>query len=273
MVEPASKRRINSIAVGFDLLNALVASRAPLTLTEISRTVGMPTSQAQLYMNSFVAEGLVQQDPVSLRYRLGRFALQLGMSAIGQVEPTDLARQALIRLTEATGKNGHLSIWGDSGPIVISKSDHTRYTPLSIRIGHVLPILHSATGRVFAAHLPHRRTEAILRRECRLQPDTPYARRSAQDALWKEVRAAGYAFTQSHHNAGFAALAAPVLDYTGAPVCVVAIVGPEAGFTGANRAKLADQIAEAAASVSARLGHEATAKERVSAVCPTHPGR
>ena len=252
------KRRINTIAVGFALLDVLSRSREPRSLTELSRQSGLSTSQAQLYLNSFVATGLVEQDEGSLRYRLGRYARQLGMTALNAIEPTEIAYQKLIDLTRKTGKNGHISIWGQAGPIVVRKVDQHRYTPLSIRIGHVLPVFNSATGRVFWAHLHRSITEKLVNAEQKQGANNLQMSDRELQALRAEIRDKGLAFTASLHNFGFGAMAGPVFDRAGAPVCVIALMGPEADFTNDSRAELERVLLDTTNEVSQHLGWDPT---------------
>lgn len=254
MATANGKRRINSISVGFRLIDILAASAQPRTLTEVSRLAGMPTSQAQLYMNSFVAEGLVEQDRATLKYKLGPFSLQLGMSALNSLEPTELAHKKLLELTDATQKSGHVSIWGKDGPIVISKVDQLRSTPLTIRIGHVLPVLNSATGRVFWANLHRDMTQSIVRQELRRQSTAGALAGVDLDAIKADILQRRVAFTSDLHNVGFAALAAPVFDHTGAPVCSITIMGPRRDFEGPQREQMSDGLVASADLVSQHLG-------------------
>jgi len=63
--------------------------------------------------------------------------------------------QAPIRevMTE-TGETVFLSVWGNRGPCIVSKVDGPRRSPMALRIGYVLPLLDSATGRTFLAFMP-----------------------------------------------------------------------------------------------------------------------
>lgn len=248
------KRRINSIAVGFGLIDSLVSANSPRSLTELSRAAGMPTSQAQLYMNSFVAKGIAEQNSATLKYQLGGYALQLGMTALNSVEPTELAHRKLIELTSKTGKNGHVSIWGNGGPVVISKVDQNRLTPLTIRIGHVLPVINSASGRVFWANLHRDLTKAVVKQELKLQKSEKALTRDKAEKLKTQIRKSRMAFTSGLHNVGFAAVASPVFDQTGVPVCTITILGPQSDFEGPELDRLSAMIVAAADELSSHLG-------------------
>ena len=110
------RRRIQSVAVGFRLIRALEAASAPMSLTQLAAAADMPTSQAHLYLASYLHEGLVHQDPGTNRYQLGPFALRLGVAAMRALDVVALAREELDRLRERTGESAHFSVWSDRGP-------------------------------------------------------------------------------------------------------------------------------------------------------------
>src|SRR3546814_11586298 len=64
-----------------------------------------------------------------------------------------------------------LSIWGNMGPTIVLKLDGMLETPLSIRVGYVLPLLSSATGSVFLAHMAEQELAEALTREAALRPE------------------------------------------------------------------------------------------------------
>ena len=118
--------------------------------------------KAHLYLVSFIREGLVRQDPQSGHYGLGSFAIQLGHSAIRQLDIVELSRDELSALQGATGFAAYLSLWGNRGPGIVSKVDGFMQGSLSVRLGYVLPLSASATGHVFLAYRDRKETEKIL---------------------------------------------------------------------------------------------------------------
>jgi DNA-binding IclR family transcriptional regulator len=139
--EEWTQRRIQSIEVGFQVIRAMEAANGPLPLRDIAAAAGMPPSKAHLYLVSFVKEGVAFQDPVTGHYGLGRFAIQLGLSAIRQLDVVEFAREELAALQRTAGFATYLSLWGDRGPGIVSKVDGERQGSLAVRLGYVLPLL------------------------------------------------------------------------------------------------------------------------------------
>lgn len=261
--EEWSQRRIQSIEVGFQVIRAMEAADGPLPLRDIAAAAGMPPSKAHLYLVSFVREGVAYQEPTTGHYGLGRFAIQLGLSAIRQLDVVELAREELAGLQRAMGFAAYLSLWGDRGPGIVSKVDGQRQGSLAVRLGYVLPLTTSATGLVFLAHLEPAETARLREEEVaaasRRDPDEfagPQASPPADlEEVLEQVRASGYAMTKNSINANFAAVAAPVFDYSGRIVAAMTVLGSDKLIVGARRKATAGALLEATARLSERLGH------------------
>ena len=259
-----SQRRIQSIEVGFKVIRAMEVADGPMPLRDIAAAAGMPPSKAHLYLVSFIREGLVRQDPHSGHYGLGAFAIQLGHSAIRQVDIVDLAREELGALQQETGFASYLSLWGNRGPGIVSKVDGHRQGSLAVRLGYVLPLSASATGQVFLAWLDRSETRHILADEIQtarhseenwtIAPDL--ARDPDKlDSLIASVRERGYATSKNNINANFAAMAAPVFDHSGRIAASVTVLGSDKTMTGTKAKAVTSVLLETTGRLSRRLGY------------------
>jgi DNA-binding IclR family transcriptional regulator len=215
------QRHIQSIEVGFRLIGVLEAARAKLPLKTIAERAGMPASKAHLYMVSFVRLGLVAQDPATMRYGLGPYAVQLGLAGLRQLDVVDLARGPMEELQQSVGLSVHLSIWGNMGPTIVATSDGELDVPMIIKVGHVLPLLTSATGRVFLALLPAALLTPILHRV----PTASAATRAAIEDAKREMARNGVTTSDSRVHEGFAAISAPIFDHSGALAASMTLIG------------------------------------------------
>ena len=248
------RRRIQSVAVGFRLVRALEAAGRPMSLTQLAAAADMPTSQAHLYLASYVHEGLVQQDPSTSRYELGPYALQLGLSALRGMNMVDLAREELERLRDRSGESVHFSVWAERGPCIFINVDGARPLPFSSRIGFVLPLLASATGRVFLAHMRAADTDALLEAESKTWREAGHALgRVDVVELVEKVRRIGYAHTDSLVNIGLAGLAAPVFDYADRICGALTITAPSGTLSASASSPAVEALLASARALSARL--------------------
>lgn len=210
----------------------------------------MPASKAHLYLASFMRLGLVVQDPVTARYGLGPYAIQLGVAGINQLDLIDVAAAPMDALQNETGVSVSLSIWGNRGPTIIQKLDGPWPIPVTIRVGFVLPLLTSATGRIFISFLPDREWHPIADDEAALRGGPARPAPGLVDA----VRASGLATSDSEVNQGFAALSAPVFDHDGKLVAALTVLGLRSMIDTDADGTLANALRRAAATLSRAMG-------------------
>src|ERR1700730_8003795 len=101
-VELAGRNKgIQSIDIGYKLLNALQLSDRPLSLTALSEATGMTPSKCHGYLSSFLRVGLIAQKESGGLYDLGPSAVRLGLTALERIDALQEARQAMIALRDS----------------------------------------------------------------------------------------------------------------------------------------------------------------------------
>jgi DNA-binding IclR family transcriptional regulator len=255
-VSKPARRRIKSVEVGFRTIRVLEAADIPMALNKIAAAVSMPPSKAYVYLQSYVGEGLVQQDPVTGYYSLGLFATQLGLSAIRKLDVVALSRYEIDKLRDKTDCATVLAVWGNHGPAIVLKADGEAQGFIEVKIGYVLSPTRSASGHVFLANLSENDTEAAILAEVRARagsikfPSVAAAREDLRPVLAK-VKRNGYAMSA---HSGFAATAAPIFDYSGRIVAAMGILVP-IGSPKAQEQSVIDLLLKATSDVSAKLGY------------------
>lgn len=254
------RRGIQSIEIGFALIRELSKAQGKVPLKALAASAGMSPSKAHLYLVSFVRLGLVVQDPVTARYGLGPSAIRLGIAAINQLNVVDVAHKHLETFLEATGASVSLSIWGNRGPTIIFRLDGTLPVPLSVRVGFVLPLLSTATGRIFMTYLREREWRGIANAEEAMVPG-----RLAR--VLKEVessRNVGIALTDGETHEGFFGVSAPVFSSDNTLCAAITALGLSAHVDLRPDGPVALAIRDAAHRISRDLG--ATREEPALAV-------
>uniref|UniRef100_UPI00310103AC IclR family transcriptional regulator domain-containing protein n=1 Tax=Neorhizobium sp. EC2-8 TaxID=3129230 RepID=UPI00310103AC len=133
-----------------------------------------------------------------------------------------------------------------------------------MRLGYVLPLLTSATGQVFLTYLDESETMAVR------QDEIAAAKRDSSDEttalaprvtntkdiqkIIETVRKQGYAMTINSINSSFAAVAAPVFDYSGRIVATMTVLGSDKQLAGPRKKPTIDALMAAAHRLSERLG-------------------
>jgi DNA-binding IclR family transcriptional regulator len=246
-----------SVVVGVHLLKTIAAIDGPATLGAIAEAAGMSASRTHRYLAGLIQTGLVEQDQNSGRYDLGTTIVELGLTALGRTDAVRLGGETMTLLTERTGLVSLLSTWGSHGPTIIKWEQGRLNTAVRIREGRNLPLLTTATGRVFLAFVPDREIKELLHQELARQTDTPKSKvRDMSDvqALQAEVLRHGVGRMIGEENPGLVAIAAPVFDHDGRIVLTITLVGiigtMDAGYDSAP----ARELKTMANQLSRRLG-------------------
>jgi len=238
------------------VIRALLAAQRPSPLRDIAAAAGMTPSKAHLYLASLVREGMAFQDLETGHYGLGPFAARLGLSALRQLSIVDEARPYLRQLSERTGCAAYLSILGETGPAIVSKSDGIRQGALSVQLGYVLPLTSSATGQALLAY------QAPMQRAALLERDSAHAVRNADGSLRREkleallakVHKQGFATTSGQINPNFVAAAAPVFDHYGDVIAALTVLGPDRYLTRSRLKACVADLLQMAVGLSRAIG-------------------
>jgi DNA-binding IclR family transcriptional regulator len=263
---PSTRAGIQSVEVGFSLLDVLAAMPGPLMLRDLAAAAGMSAAKAHRYLVSFQRLALVTQDAGSTRYDLGPAALKLGLAALSRLDSVKLARQRLPPLMAQIGQTLALAVWGNQGPTLVHWEKSPQPVNVSLRLGDVMPLLSSATGLCFAAFMepplipasPNNRLALLLRDELsrnrRLARSDVPASMADVTARLNEVRQRGMARAVNTLQPGAAGFCAPVFDADGHLALGMVALGSLATFDTEWDGAVAGPLAAAARQLSSDLG-------------------
>jgi DNA-binding IclR family transcriptional regulator len=249
---------IQSVEVGFTLLDALGKAPGPLMLRDLAAAAGMSAAKAHRYLVSFQRLQLVVQDAASTRYDLGPAALKLGLASLSRLDAVKLARERVAALMERIGHTLALAVWGNHGPTIVHWEESPSAVTVNLRLGDVMPLLSSATGRCFAAYASKEAITPLLREElARAQKqgrgDLPATLAQAR-ALLDEVRERGGARVVDVVLPGIVGFCVPVFDADGHMALGIVALGPTGTFDPEWGGAVHGPLREAAAQLSSDLG-------------------
>ena len=225
---------IQSVEVGFGLLQVLGEAPGPLMLRDLARAADMSAAKAHRYLVSFQRLQLVVQDGGTTRYDLGPASLKLGLASLSRLDAVKLARERVGPLMEQIGHTLALAVWGNHGPTIVHWEESPQAVTVNLRLGDVMPLLSSATGRCFAAYLSKDAITPLLKDEiARAQKqgrsDVPASLTEAR-AMLDEVRQRGAARVVDTLLPGIVGFCAPVFDSDGHIALGMVALGPTGTF-------------------------------------------
>lgn len=250
---------IQSVEVGFSLLEVLAKATGPSMLRDLAAAAGMSAAKAHRYLVSFQRLELVVQDGASTRYDLGPAALRLGLASLSRIDAVRLARERVPRIMEAVNHTVALAVWGNHGPTIVHWEESPTSVTVNLRLGDVMPLLSSATGRCFAAHVSFEPIVPMLREEMARasklgRTDIPSTLAQVK-ALLDEVRQQGMARVVDTLLPGVVGFCAPVFDSDGHIALGLVTLGSGATFDPNWDGAVAQPLRAAAAQLSSDLGH------------------
>ncbi|SDQ82561.1 IclR family transcriptional regulator [Paraburkholderia tuberum] len=253
---------IQSIEVGFRLLDVLTHEPRAMMLRDLAQRAGMSPAKAHRYLVSFLRLGVVAQDPLSGRYELGGFALQLGLARLARVDGVKLARIALAELRDRLDLTVGIAVWGNQGPTMVHWMESSYPAKASLKLGDVMPLLSSATGLLFAAYLPSGKTAVMLERELTDSRRSSYSgaprTREEVDKVLAEVREHEAARVEGMLLPTIHAFSLPVFDSTGELALGLVALGHEGAFDIRWGGEIDTALRECARKLSYELGYSAT---------------
>jgi len=253
---------IQSVEVGFALLDVLAKAPGPLMLRDLAAQADMSAAKAHRYLVSFQRLGLVVQDGATTRYELGPATLRLGLATLARLDAVKLARERLPALGEQTGQTLALAVWGNHGPTLVHWQESPQAVPVNLRLGDVMPMLSSATGRCFAAFLGHGvgsdQAQRLVEHEMALARDTGRqdvpSNAKALQALIRETQQHGLGRVNNVLLPGISGFCAPVFDADGHLALGVVSLGSSANFNVEWSGPLAAALLRMTRQLSADLG-------------------
>ena len=231
-IKVASDRQgIQSIEVGFRLLNVLAATNRPMMLRDIAKGAGMPAAKA----------------------------LELGLSGLGRLDPVRFAGPILESLCEEIQETVALAVWGNHGATIVRFVDAGGPITITLRAGTVLPLFNSATGRAFAAFYRSPFLKNILDEELKNVSESSKTaittvRRQLEKSL-TEIRTHGISRASGSLTPGINGFSAPVYDHTGTMVAAITSLGSIGEFNVEWDSPVAKAMLHASQALSHRLGH------------------
>ena len=252
------QRGIGSVEVGGQLLRVLTEADGPIMLRDLAASAGMTAAKAHPYMVSFMRLGLVEQDRASGRYELGPLALQMGLASMRRLNPVRVATEAIAELVLRINQTAYLSVWGNHGPTVVRIEEGTGAVHVNMRVGSIMSLLGTATGRVFAAFLPPKMIENFIesgvgRASVGDEAERQMSRNQIDEAV-AEVREKGLARAVERPIPGVNAFSAPVFDHSGSIALAITAIGPSHTFDADWDGPVAEELRKCASTVSMRLG-------------------
>jgi DNA-binding IclR family transcriptional regulator len=238
-----------------DILETFATIGPELGVSDVSRALGLKKATAHRLLASLLRRGLVAQDPVTRRYRLGMKLWELGSLATSQLDWVDRVKPFLQHLTDVTGETSHLAVLNDGQVLYVDKVESTRSLRMPSQVGKRLPVHCTGVGKALVAFLPEEVLKSVLAR--RGMPRMTAHTITDRDVFLRQladVRERGYAIDNEEIDEGLTCIAAVVRDHTSHVVAAISIAGPTSRLRPETQGDRAREVVGTANAMSRALG-------------------
>ena len=233
----------------------LLAQGGWRTGADVARELRVHRSTALRLLGTLERHALVERDPRTARYRLGRRLPQLASVVTGEFDLRYVARPVCEQLAGAAGETATLDVL--LGDVVVPIEQATASTSVvSVNwLGRRTPVHCTASGKAILAFGPHGVRERLLARPLEKVTQHTITDPTELEAQLAAARQAGVAHTHEELELGLDAIAAPVFGADGEVVAALDVSGPSHRLRVGSRPELDRLTSEGAADLSRRLGY------------------
>ena len=233
---------VQSIDRLFDIVEALSNAPRGMALSDLSAAL--------------VARGYVQKDIESGKYRLTMRLFEVGSRAVGGMNIVSLARPYLEHLAATTHEAIHLVVRDGDEVVYLYKENMGDSTVrMASFVGLRNPMYCTAVGKSILSCLPEAEVTAIWQRTV-ITRFTPHTIVDYADLIAELVKARqnGWAADREEHELGVSCIAAPLLDFHGAPLGAISVSLPTARLSAEREIFFSHAVCSCARAISGLLG-------------------
>ena len=233
------------------ILNSFSVNAPELTLQQIIKLTGLPSSTCQRLVQDLVLEGFLDRDGDT--YRIGIGLVRWSTPGTLAMDIVSLLKPVLLDLRDETGESACLYVRDGVFRTVVAVAATRHVVMRPFMVGMVMPLHAGAAGKIFLAFDPEARKAIQDSPLAKYTPETP-DNLELLDRQAEAARTLGFSASFEERNIGVGSVAAPVFDRFGDLAGVVGLAFPTQRITPDDIERLGPIVARAAALGSERLG-------------------
>lgn len=243
-------REIQSLARGVQIIDLLVNSCRPHSITELAAALELDKSSVSRLVRTLENYGYVQKANGSRKYTIGKRMFAIGLQLTNRHAVRETAKPYLDYLATVTGECAHIGVYS-AGKALVTDDVQSETSLLRVigKSGRHINLHNTAVGKGLVAYGDFPIPEEFPALTPRTITDPELFAEELQ-----RVREQGYALDDEENEPGVRCIAAPVFDMVGVTVASVGISGPTVRVTDERIEQLACAVKEVAQRLSRELG-------------------
>ena len=237
------------------LVLQVLAREGSVSLTDLSLTMGMPTSTVHRLLSTLEKLGFAGLDSDSNEWSIGIETFRVGSAYLDRSNLIENSRKIMRELTEQTGETANLAI-ADSGDVIfISQVESNNPIRAFFRPGTRGHLHASGIGKALLASMPRRDVEKILQQKgC---PGFTEKTLTSPAALFEDLKLSnerGWSLDDEERYLGMRCIASCIYNIYGEAIAGISISGPTLRFPDESLQLLGPQVRQAAQKITQLIG-------------------
>lgn len=229
------------------------------SLSQISKNLEINKSTCHRILKLLTKYRYVSYDPETKQYNLGSYLLILGSRAGEFIDYLKLAKPHLKWVCEETRLTSVLlEPVSNDRLMYVAKEEldmPEHHVQVTVKLGQHFPLTSASFGKCYLAFIEEEEREEIIKKVNFKQfTDKSITDLETFNKSLNEVRRKGYAVSYEEHTPGVFGIAAPIFDYTGSIMMVIACIGFASDISEEQIAFCGEKLKEAAKKIMTALG-------------------
>lgn len=254
---------IQSVQRAVAILRCFTETEPELGVSELSRRLNLHKSTVSRMIATLQAEGLIDQNPESGKYRLGIGLVSLAGVALGRLDARTVAQPYLSDLVTASQETVNVTAQDGKECVNIERMASPQPIQYIGWIGRRSPLHCTASGKLILAHMTPEERTAVLP-----HPLTQYTNKTITDSFQltrqlNQICQQKYTIVHEEYEIGFSSMAGPLYNHQGELLATVSISGPSYRLSDAVFNEQLPTLLATCQKISAELGFLPLSKNHV----------
>lgn len=256
MVELKPTYPIKVLDKSLSVLNILFQDNAPMSITEISKKLGIYPSTIHRILDTLKYRGYVEQNSDDQKYLLGLRLVELGMARYHQINLAKEASPFLKELVDECHETVHLGILYHEDVLYIAKEDSPQTIRMVSRVGRRTSLYSTGLGKILLAYLSEKKRKKIIAHiKIRRFTENTITNKIELEKELEQVRKQGLALDREENEKEVYCIAVPIKNYRGKVIAALSISSPTYRINAQRKKFLKKSIHCMGRKISKRLGY------------------
>jgi DNA-binding IclR family transcriptional regulator len=220
---------IQSVTRALSLLELLAKETSTITLSELSHKANLKMATVHRLLTTLMNRGFVEQDSLTLRYRLGIKVFEIGNAALLLNDLRSISRPFLKQLSDQVNETINLAVLDGTEVVYIDQLESTNMVIVKMfaRVGSRGPAYCTGTGKVLLADLT---VDELRKRYTGVEfikfTDSTITDIDRLIETLLKIKKEGYALDFSERDPGVICIAAPIYNFEGRVQAAISVSTP-----------------------------------------------